>query len=34
MKAVTVGEVVEEVSSLLETWERALDRRHAAQSEN
>ena len=34
MKAVTVGEVVEAVSSLLKMWEAPLDRGRAAQSEN
>jgi hypothetical protein len=34
MKAVTVGEVVEAVSSQLKMWEANLDRRRATQSEN
>jgi hypothetical protein len=34
MKAVTVAEVVDAVSSLLQMWERSLDRGQAAQSEN
>jgi heptosyltransferase II len=34
MKAVTVEEVVESVSLLLEKWERSLATRHPAQSEN
>jgi heptosyltransferase-2 len=34
MKAVTVAEVVEAVSSLLEMWERPLDRSSRAHSEN
>jgi heptosyltransferase-2 len=34
MKAVTVGEAVEAVSSVLKMWESPLDRSRAAQSEN
>ena len=34
MKAVTVGEVVEAVSSLLKKWEGPLDRGHSARSDN
>jgi len=34
MKAVTVDEVVEVVTSVLETWERPLERSHSAHSEN
>jgi lipopolysaccharide heptosyltransferase II len=34
MKAVTVDEVVQSVSSLLEMWERPLDRGHSVRSDN